>query len=1076
MCSLRSWTRFFPLLVCVALALIGCGGATGLPRGNEGSKGLGGEAGAAGASEAAAGESEVGAGGEPGSTGAAGEANAAGQGQGGEASATLIAVAVTPAVASAAVGTRVVLQAVGTYSDSSTRDVSAEATWTSSDDRVARVMGGTVTARAAGNTTITASLTGFSGTASITVPAATITGLTVTPASATIGVQGSAAFHAVVTLSDGTTQDVTATATWTSSDAKIASVSADGTALGVGVGSVTISAAVGRVSGTAKLAVTSATLVSIAVTPTNPTLGVGVSQTFVATGTFSDGSVSDVSASATFSSSAGAIASVSAGNVVTTVKAGTTTITASIGAISGSTNLTVTGAALTSISVSPATATLAVKGTLGFTATGSYADGTMADITESVLWASSSTKAAAVSNAAGSRGSVTGIAAGMANITATLDGVTGTATVKVTAAPLVSIAIAPQNPSLPLGTTQPFSATGTYADGSVVDISSQVTWSSSTASVASIDNAQGRAGTATALALGSTAIHAKLSGIDGQTTLTVTAARLVSISLSPADPSVPAGTGVALTATANYSDGSHVDVTASAVWTSSTATVASVSNAAGSQGQVTAIAEGTSTITARYSDVSGTTVVTVAAPTLTQVVVSPIASSIRVGGNVNYVATAIYSNNTQRRITTGVTWSSSDTAVATLMNAGGPGMGMGGARATGVAAGTTVISATYQGVQGSTPLTVTDATVVSIEVTPIDPTITVNGTQQLVATAIYDDNTTADVTARATWVSSNTGVAQVTTAGGGGPGGGGRGRVTGVAAGTATITATVDGLTGSTDVTVSAATLVSIDITPAAPSVASGTRFNFTATAIYSDNTSRNVTGQATWVSSDPSVASISTAGGGGGGRGQAVALAVGTTTISASIGSVTGQTTLTVTDATLVSIEITPFSPTLPVGFNTSLVATGIYSDNTTRDLTGQATWTTSASAVAAVSNAAGSRGLLTPLTAGSATITATYQGVSGTDDVTVSAATLTGITVTPATATVGVHADQAFTALGTLSDKTSLDITAYVTWLSTTASVASISNAAASRGVATGLSAGTVTISAVRGSVVGTAQLTVQ
>jgi uncharacterized protein YjdB len=454
------------------------------------------------------------------------------------------------------------------------------------------------------------------------------------------------------------------------------------------------------------------------------------------------------------------------------------------------------------------------------------------------------------------------------------------------------------------------------------------------------------------------------------------------------------------------------------------------------------------------------------------VVVAPIASSVRVGDTVRYTATAIYSNNTQQRLTQGVTWSSSDTGVASLAPGGGRGGG-GVEVATALSAGSTTISATYQGVQGSTTLTVTDATVVSIQVTPINPTLTVNGRQQLTATAVYSDNTTQDVTGQATWVSSDPTVAQVTTGGGAGPGGGGRGNVTAIAAGSATISATVNGLNGSTTVTVSDATLVSIELNPVEPSVPVGTRQNFTATGIYSDNTSRNLTGQVTWISSDPSVASISTAGGT---RGQAVALASGSTTISASLNGVTGTTTLTVTDATLTTIQITPFSPTVPIGFASNLVATGIYSDNTTRDLTNQVTWTSSAPAVASVSDAGGTRGLLTSLSAGTATITATYQGVSGTDTVTVSSATLRSIKVTPSTATIGVHATQAFVATGTLSDATTLDVTAYVTWLSTTPAIASISNAAGSRGTATGLSAGSVTVSAVRGAVTGTAKLTVQ
>ena len=159
-------------------------------------------------------------------------------------------------------------------------------------------------------------------------------------------------------------------------------------------------------------------------------------------------------------------------------------------------------------------------------------------------------------------------------------------------------------------------------------------------------------------------------------------------------------------------------------------------------------------------------------------------------------------------------------------------------------------------------------------------------------------------------------------------------------------------------------------------------------------------------------------------------------------------------------------------VSGNTSVGEAG----NTTRDLSALATWSVSDATVASISNAAAARGQVAPIKAGKATVTATYQGVSGTDDVTVSATTLASINVTPGSATIAQHGTQAFVATGTLSDSTTLDLTNYVTWLSTVPGQASISNANGSRGVVTGIATGSVTISAVRGTLSGTATLTVQ
>ena len=1072
----RPWATLSALFFLLMLVLSACGSATGLAGGTETSKAGSTSIGEAGSPATAGTSGEGGTAGSSGGTGTIGEAGAGGETQ---TNATLVSIAVSPAIATAAVGTKVILLATGTYSDNSTRDVTATATWTSDNSSLASVAGGVVTAVAPGTANISAALNGQTSSAKITIPTATVQALTVTPATATAAIQGTVAFKAVVTLSDATTEDVTATATWTSSSPTVASVSSGGVATGIAAGTSTIQAAVGTVTGSATLTVSSATLVSIAVTPTNPTLGIGVTTQFIATGSFSDGSVSDVSSSATFTSSAPAVAALDAAtHSAKTLSAGTTTISASVGMISGSTTLTVTAATLTSIAVSPATSTLAINGSTALTATGTYSDNSTVDLTQSVTWQSNSAAVATVSNATGTQGSVTGLSGGTATISASLGNVSGTATVTVTAAALVSITISPANPTLPIGTTDALTAQGKYSDGSSVDITSTVTWSSDTTTVAIVSNANGQQGVVSAVAIGTSNVHATLGSISASTTVTVTAAKLVSITIAPANPTLPAGTNQALTATAKYSDATTVDVTEAAVWSSSATTIATVSNASGSQGEVTAIARGTATVTATLSGVSGSTTVTVSAPTLKQVVIAPIAGSVRVGANVRYTATAILSNNTQQPLNQGVTWSSSSPAIATIAaGMGGPGGIGGGEVATGVAVGTTTISATYQGVVGSTTLTVTSATVMEIDVTPINPTLSVNAVQAFVATAIYSDSTSQNVTAQATWVSSDTAVAQVSTGGGGGPGGGGgggaRGTVTAIAAGSSTITATLNGLSGSSTVTVSAATLVSISITPAEPSVALGTQVTFSATAIYSDNSSQNISARATWISSTPAVASVSTANGS---RGQALALTSGTTTISATYQGVTGSTLLTVSSATLTTIQITPFSPTLPIGFNTNLAATGIYSDNTTRDLTALASWTSSAANIASVSDAAGSRGLLTPIAAGSATITATYQGVSGTDAVTVSSATLNSISVAPTSPTISVHGTQAFTATGTLSDSTTLDLTNLVTWLSTTPAVASISNAVGTRGIATGLSAGQVTISAIRGTLTGATTLTVQ
>jgi hypothetical protein len=285
------------------------------------------------------------------------------------------------------------------------------------------------------------------------------------------------------------------------------------------------------------------TLVSIAVTPANPSIGKGGTQQFTATGTFSDSSTQNLTSTATWSSSAAGVATINTAGLATAVGLGSTTIQATSGTISGSTTLTVTAPTLVSIAVTPANPSIAKGGTQQFTATGTYTDSSTQNVTSTATWASSDSTIATISAA----GLATGVkAGGPVTITASLSGVTSPAdSLTVTAPTLVSIAVTPASPSIAKGSTQQFTATGTYTDSSTQNLTSTATWSSSAATVATINTA----GLATAVGLGSTTIQATSGTVSGSTTLTVTAATLVSIAVTPATPSIAKGKTQQFTAT-----------------------------------------------------------------------------------------------------------------------------------------------------------------------------------------------------------------------------------------------------------------------------------------------------------------------------------------------------------------------------------------------------------------------------------------------------------------------------------------------------------------------------------------------
>ena len=297
-----------------------------------------------------------------------------------------------------------------------------------------------------------------------------------------------------------------------------------------------------------------ATLSSITVTPASPTVNPGGTQGMTATGNYSGGGTQNLSSQVTWSSGTPGVATVSSGGVVTGVASGTSTISATLNGVTGSTVVTV--AAPASITVTPGSPTVNPGGTQGMTATGNYSGGGTQNLSSQVTWSSGTPGVATVS----SGGVVTGVAAGTSTISATLNGVTGSTVVTV-AAP-ASITVTPGSPTVLPGGTQGMTATGNYSGGGTQNLSSQVTWSSGTPGVATVNSA----GVVTGVASGTATIQAKLGSVTGSTVVTVPA--LTSITVTPANPSINAGNTQGMTATGNYAGGGTQNLSTQVTWSS----------------------------------------------------------------------------------------------------------------------------------------------------------------------------------------------------------------------------------------------------------------------------------------------------------------------------------------------------------------------------------------------------------------------------------------------------------------------------------------------------------------------------
>jgi uncharacterized protein YjdB len=252
----------------------------------------------------------------------------------------------------------------------------------------------------------------------------------------------------------------------------------------------------------------------------------------------------------------------------------------------------------------------------------------------------------------------------------------------------------------------------------------------------------------------------------------------------------------------------------------------------------------------------------------------------------------------------------------------------------------------------------TGPTVSSVQVAPATATLSVGGTVQLTATA--RDASGNAVTTTITWSSDSPAVAAVNTSG----------LVTGVAAGTAVITATAGGQSATASITVQVP-VAAVEVTPATATIGTGETVQLTAA--LEDASGNPLTGRTvTWSSSNDGVATVNATG-------LVTGVAAGPATITATSEGVSGSASITVQEP-VASVDVTPAIDTVRAGTTLQLTATP--RDAGGNPLTGRTiTWSTSDGAVATVDT----DGLVTGEGNGTATITAEVEGQDGTADVTV-------------------------------------------------------------------------------------------
>ncbi|MCR9393537.1 Ig-like domain-containing protein, partial [Vibrio alginolyticus] len=264
------------------------------------------------------------------------------------------------------------------------------------------------------------------------------------------------------------------------------------------------------------------------------------------------------------------------------------------------------------------------------------------------------------------------------------------------------------------------------------------------------------------------------------------------------------------------------------------------------------------------------------------------------GNEQSFEAFGHYSDGSSQQFTdlSELNWHSSDDNVASFETSG---------VLVGNEEGSTTITATKDGVTSNeVDVTVTDAVITEIQVTPSPVTVAKGQTQQLVAMATYSDDTSSDISSSVTWTPVHTNIATVDSTG----------LLSGAEVGPTTLTATKDGVT-SNEVTVSVtdAVITEIQVTPSPVTVAKGQTQQLVAMAIYSDMTSSDISSSVTWTPVDSSIATVDSTG-------LLSGVAVGPTTLTATKDGVTSnEVTVSVTDAVITEIQVTPSPVTVAKG-----------------------------------------------------------------------------------------------------------------------------------------------------------------
>ncbi len=565
---------------------------------------------------------------------------------------------------------------------------------------------------------------------------------------------------------------------------------------------------------------------------------------------------------------------------------------------------------LTSLTVSPESSDVDSGKSIQLYVEGHLTDGTTMDLTKAAMGTSYSSDRPAVATPTDD-GLVFAMNQGTATVTVTNGDFSTQSLFMVDGGqpPIVGITLSPAEAEIQAGDTLQLKLVGSYSDGTFEDITNdpETIFSSSNESIALVSTD----GLVSAVGRGRAEITAVYRNLSSKSMMTVTqTGHVVGIDVLPKDPILAMGSSLQLSVTAIYDNGGRIDVTPLASFESSSPSVAFVDG----NGLLQALSHGNTEITVEYSGFSSIVNVEVLDAELIDLWIVQDDFSLEPGETEQLTVMGRYSDGTEDDLS-----SSSKATVYYLDPVGILSISPDGL-VTALAAGRAVVSARNSGLQAQVAITVTGQQITDFWMEPAQLTLSPGDEAAMVTWVRYSQGGTQDVTQQSMFSTDDPAIATVSALG----------LVHARTQGTTQIRARYGDWSDMSVVEVkSNPELVSIEVSPDFVDLMPGESLPLTVLARYSDGSSEDITSNAGYASSDPSVVTVSDLG-------VLSAVSPGEATIDVSWGGLSDQCLVSVQSAVLQSIELVPGDVTIGPNDSFQFTLVGHYSDGSQRDLTG--------------------------------------------------------------------------------------------------------------------------------------------